>query len=34
MVMPLTVDQLRPSPAPLATKVSAPITPLSRVNQR
>ena len=34
MVMPLTVDQLRPSPAPLATKVSAPRTPLSGVSQR
>jgi len=29
MVMPLMVDQLRPSPAPLATKVLAPMTPLS-----
>jgi hypothetical protein len=34
MVMPLTVDQLRPSVAPLATKVSAPRMPLSGVNQR
>ena len=28
--MPLTVDQLRPSVTPLAVKVSAPMTPLSR----
>jgi hypothetical protein len=34
MVMPLRVDQLRLSPAPLATKVSAPTMPLSGVNQR
>jgi hypothetical protein len=34
MVMPVTVDQLRPSVAPLAVKVSAPRTPLWGVNQR
>jgi hypothetical protein len=30
-VMPVTVDQLRPSVAPLATKVSVPRVPLSGV---
>jgi hypothetical protein len=33
MVMPLTVDQLWPSEAPLATKGSGPMTPLSGANQ-